>query len=109
MSGIQMQPYDPRIDHLLEPSFLSQVLPWFDDFLLYIQREREKIRQADIGGKYNTKAAGFSPSGKVHAVYEMPTMIKNYVDGIDKSILKDQKKRDAFLKNHPEYDLRVSR
>lgn len=108
MSGILTHPYDPRIDHLLDRDFLVTVFPdWYPQYLARIEVERQQIRDRGLGGTYNSKALGFSPGKRMRVCYEMPTVIKAWLDRVDKTILADPKKRDVFLKKHPEYDLRV--
>lgn len=96
---------------LLEPSIASKLLgDEFDVPMAAIVARREAMRQADIAGKYNMHAAGFSPSGNVKLSLEMPLAVWIAARvAYGKDVFQNPKKLRLFKQEHPEYTFDIRR
>lgn len=98
---------------LCEPEVASKVFgEEFDIPFAQICARREAMREANITGKYNTKAAGFSPSGHVKLAIEVPFCISLAAKAAyGQDVFTNPRKRRLFMQEHPAYvfDIHSSR
>lgn len=96
---------------LLEPEVASRLFgAEFDEAFAAITLRREQMRQLDIGGKFNTHAAGFSPSGNVKLAIEIPICLYPAAKAAyGQDVFQDDKKRALFAQEHPYYAFNIRR
>lgn len=94
-----------------EPAMASKMFGSdFDIPMMQIVARREAMRKADFGGKYNTHAGGFSPSGNVKLALEMPYPVAIAAKAAyGKDVFTNPVKRRLFAQEHPEYAFNIRR
>ena len=95
---------------LLNPNLLAKLDPTYVQSMVEIQNYREAIRQRDLHGRYNLKAAGFSPQRGFKTAAELPYTVWALAKGVEsQDIFVDRQKRKLFLEDFPEYSLEIKR
>jgi len=92
-----------------EPEVASKLFgAEFDIPFAEICARREAMRQANITGKFNVKAAGFSPSGNVKLCLEVPYCIMVAAKAaFGSDVFTNRKKRHLFAQEFPAYAFNI--
>jgi hypothetical protein len=95
------------LKYVLNPAMLCKQIPWYENFLLDNAIAREHLRQYGISGKYDTRTRGFDRDREMQLFARIPSRLMAVILYCDPELDTNERKFEVFLKDFPEFDLRV--